>query len=620
MPIQNFETPFKNYVEGTQQILNKIDIATLAPDATPFEKEIRQNLSRATLLTQEATAKNVESLTSDLLKYFTIKDYIQNPAGGNFTIDEIKQEIENKASKTIGSIRVAQMGVYEGLQLHTAEFEPLTPLLNPLPAFGATEAVSPSDLKAIETFMGDGSIESESDNLRLFLRAIYDVCRGKITENGCKNAILRKLSGTALSLVDRLTDSYRDTDGNIPPNKPSLHEIAHFLERRFLIDSTPEIANARLNSLRQLQNETYTSLEGRIAKLARQASLGEPIATRKGFIAQKETMVFKNALSQTDRDIIDLENKSRAQNNLPHLTMLMAVDHLNKHSMTQLTYTELQKQSGRLNDQNSTQDGSNLLVEEQINYTKDSPRQNNFRGRFNKRGRQMRGNKTYKPNLQQKNASKNMQTEQNGYVNDRQGPGNRFNNNYKGQNFRGQNNFRGNNYRGRFNATRRFNSNQKYNPRNNYDNLPNNSANNFHNAAGNKRNSFYAKNGNNQNKNISRPRVFVTAKMANVAQNACLKCGGFDHRFQEIHRCIYGESNLMTQPCQRCHKGAHHFNICVSGKKPTVGGNRQKLYDPFARNTGLTPGKYTSWDENEVLKRLNSSKNSSEASYNIWDD
>ena len=277
MPIQNFETPFKNYVEGTQQILNKIDIATLAPDATPFEKEIRQNLSRATLLTQEATAKNVESLTSDLLKYFTIKDNIPNPAdpaGGNFTIDEIKQEIENKASKTIGSIRVAQMGVYEGLQLHTAEFEPLTPLLNPLPAFGATEAVSPSDLKAIDTFMGDGSIETESDNLRLFLRAIYDVCRGKITENGCKNAILRKLSGTALSLVDRLTDSYRDTDGNIPPNKPSLHEIAHFLERRFLIDSTPEIANARLNSLRQLPNETYTSLEGRIAKLARQASLG----------------------------------------------------------------------------------------------------------------------------------------------------------------------------------------------------------------------------------------------------------------------------------------------------------------------------------------------------------
>ncbi len=51
-----------------------------------------------------------------------------------------------------------------------------------------------------------------------------------------------------------------------------------------------------------------------------------------------------------------------------------------------------------------------------------------------------------------------------------------------------------------------------------------------------------------------------------------------------------------------------------------VGGNRQKLYDPFAKNTGLSLGKYKSWDENEVLKKINSSKNSSEASFNIWDD
>ena len=153
MPIENFEAPFKSYVEGTQQILNKIDIATLTPNANPFEKEVRQNLSRATLLAQEATAKNVESLTSDLLKYFTIRADIPNPAGGgHFTVDEIKQEIETKATKTIGSLRLAQMGVYEGL-----------------PAFGITEAVSPSDLKAIETFTGDGSIEAESDNLWLFL-------------------------------------------------------------------------------------------------------------------------------------------------------------------------------------------------------------------------------------------------------------------------------------------------------------------------------------------------------------------------------------------------------------------------------------------------------------------
>ena len=46
-------------------------------------------------------------------------------------------------------------------------------------------------------------------------------------------------------------DSYHQPDGTIPPNMPSLTEIAHLLEKRYLIDSTPAIANAKLAVLKK---------------------------------------------------------------------------------------------------------------------------------------------------------------------------------------------------------------------------------------------------------------------------------------------------------------------------------------------------------------------------------
>ena len=55
---------------------------------------------------------------------------------------------------------------------------------------------------------------------------------------------------------DRLTDSYRQADGTIPPNKASLTEIAHLIKKRYLIDSTPAVANAKLAVLEEDKTET----------------------------------------------------------------------------------------------------------------------------------------------------------------------------------------------------------------------------------------------------------------------------------------------------------------------------------------------------------------------------
>ena len=56
-----------------------------------------------------------------------------------------------------------------------------------------------------------------------------------------------------------------------------------------------------------------------------------------------------------------------------------------------------------------------------------------------------------------------------------------------------------------------------------------------------------------------------------VGENNCLKCDSPTHKFQERDKCIYGQSNLMSQPCSDCKRGAHHSSMCIKGTKSTIG-------------------------------------------------
>ena len=60
-----------------------------------------------------------------------------------------------------------------------------------------------------------------------------------------------------------------------------------------------------------------------------QAALGQPLDSRSLFIHHKEIDVFKNALETKDRDIINTENKSRAQNNIKPMNLPQMVDFFN---------------------------------------------------------------------------------------------------------------------------------------------------------------------------------------------------------------------------------------------------------------------------------------------------
>ena len=67
---------------------------------------------------------------------------------------------------------------------------------------------------------------------------------------------------------------------------------------------------------------------------------------------------------------------------------------------------------------------------------------------------------------------------------------------------------------------------------------------------------------------VNKPKVFVTNEMVNVSRNCCLKCDSPNHKFRNVLRCVYGQSELMAEPCQVCQRGGHQPEMCIKNKDP----------------------------------------------------
>ena len=111
---------------------------------------------------------------------------------------------------------------------HGSYFNPLRRPICELPdqlKQGKQTTISDSALKLIQQFEGDGA--NEEDNLRTFLRNLFDVARTNGLTEACTKAVLRrKLAGTARILID----TYETELGS--PDRPTLLEIVLKLEDR----------------------------------------------------------------------------------------------------------------------------------------------------------------------------------------------------------------------------------------------------------------------------------------------------------------------------------------------------------------------------------------------------
>ena len=114
-----------------------------------------------------------------------------------------------------------------------------------------------------------------------------------------------------------------------------------------------------------------------------------------------------------------------------------------------------------------------------------------------------------------------------------------------------------------------------------------------------------------RHKSSYQPRKFTTPQMANVDPYNCLKCNSPDHRFTEVHKCMYGHTALMTKPCMNCKAGAHPTQMCIKSKSSTIRAPPTPTPQQAPPNTPV----YTKWsDGRDANKRVEDTENFSQYS------
>lgn len=528
---------YSGIVQNIIGTLDKIDINQPEQNILTKETSVMQLLKIQSEIQSQTIGQTLE-----YLKHFTThadkNDDIQliaENAGDKVTVNAQKDFLDQLAQKNYLVTRMLQkIENDKDEKAHGSYFDPTRETIIHIPetiANGQTDTISDSALKLINTFQGDSN--SEAEKLKLFLRSVFDVAQtNDLNEKAVTKVLKRKLENTARKLIDSYDEEFFDK-----PNPPTLRQIVLKLEDRFCSEYQPQVASARLSMYTKAQNQTYQALEADISELTTLAARGEDIANRPQWIKQKKVAVFKQAISEEDRKIVYRENQTRTLSGLPEMTMSQMVDLLIK------TYSE----------QNAFATASNLKNHPKLG---DSESIQMITERKTKKQKRQEQNQVKKAAEENKIKDDLFAM----YDKNRQS----FSSNFKGKGQRPQNGGR-NGYQN--NAPPGNNGNQ-FTKGNGYSN--NNGFNNgFKNGFNNGNQRGGGSNGN--NRNVTKPRVFVTQEMVNTNPNCCLKCNSPTHRFSETDKCVYGKSNLMTKPCFSCGQGGHHFNICIKNQKPTVG-------------------------------------------------
>lgn len=547
--VDNFGTNehYRDSVHEVETTLAKLDVNKPEENIIPAEITTME-LLRIQAHHQSETLGNALEFMRNLIPLQEGQDdahLFAEQAGAKVTVLAQKTYLEGLTRRNYLVTRMIQKRETEKNAKATGSYfdstrEPIC-TIPPQIAQGDVTQISDSGLKLLQTFKGD--TDTEADNLKAFLRAIYDVAITNRLNEVCVVAILqRKLAGTGRRLIDSYSQEFEND-----PQRPNLRDIILKLEDRFMSEWQPEIAAAKLSMYTKTPSQTYQSLEGEISELTTLAARGEDAANRSQWIKQKKVAIFKQAINDEDRQIIYRENQSRNITGLPEMSMSQMVDYLIKIYSEQnafVTASHLKYNSHKNSDTDSIQ----TVQEKKIKSQKKKDK------------KELAIAKKASEDQKLKDELLALYEQRNQPTNSRRGNGRNF---------------------GRGNG-RNFNKgNDKYNP--------------SYNPNKQERQPFQKQNqrggnGYSNNKNTTKPRVFVTPEMVNVAPNSCLKCNSPTHRFQETDKCVYGTGNLMTRACYNCKEGGHHHKICVKTQKPTIGA-------PEAQGQEASDPKFSKWPE-----------------------
>ena len=111
------------------------------------------------------------------------------------------------------------------------------------------------------------------------------------------------------------------------------------LERKFIIQSSPLHADAKLHNLTQ-DGVIYSQLQAKVKKLVKLACRLEKEDKRATLVKVKECSAFLMAISTADRLLLNAENSRRANENISALSLDQMVNFLAKAQADKMNYRE----------------------------------------------------------------------------------------------------------------------------------------------------------------------------------------------------------------------------------------------------------------------------------------
>ena len=299
------------------------------------------------------------------------------------TVDGVQQSVgdQHAALSRIGNkqnllTRQMERSLFEHLNKQAGlQSESGLDLINDPPAsFGIEAKVSDSGLRLITPFSGDS--DNNENDLNFFLREVFTLAQtSNLTEAATVSVIIRKIAGSAQILLD---DFVVQQGG---PTKLNLKQVVGHLERKFIIQSSPLHADAKLHNLTQ-DGLSYSQLQAKVQKLVKLACRLEKEEKRATLVKVKECSAFLMAISTADRLLLNAENSRRANENISALSLDQMVNFLAKCQADKMNYRES-------NIFAVQEDGAEIAspFEGPVNYVQ----RGGFPGRFRSRGSFGRG-------------------------------------------------------------------------------------------------------------------------------------------------------------------------------------------------------------------------------------
>ena len=458
---------------------------------------------------------------------------------------DLGTDVQNQFNRHVTLTRKLQKSAIQtslkdqGLLPETANIQLICSLYTE--AVDAVATVPETAIKNLHAFTGEGPTTDIDLKCEQFVDTALDIAvSNKLTHVGCKNLILRKLSGYANLVLQTYLDNQAMTTTQL-----TLTQLLGFLEKTFRAQSTPEIALHRLQNLPEIRNKNYLQPCGVIARLAKLSCRNEPDEdTRKLLFHTRSREYLLKSLQQEDRGLIQKEDQRRRAENKEPLPFIAISEYLTKFHQLKTKPTE-------------SFEVKKVSENEFSEIDKDDSDDQNHAFYVNNQ------NRNYQPNKSKFNSQRQYQnnpsTPYRGMIrrnyNSRINPSNR-------PNFNSNSNFNKRNFNppqrgkfiprrglqrniGPFNTNRNGNSQQNFNRPRYQQQLQNNRSftrgNNF-------RPNFRQTRPNSALPIKSQNRPFVTAEMVNLEPNQCLLCGSKNHRFNST-QCAYWPQQPCAKPC-----------------------------------------------------------------------